>query len=90
LLVLNPFYFVVRLAAGIAAAGRGMGDTAHFPGLRGKLTMACGLVCGDLQALRLAPRMLRKRSTIAQIRKLTSGEVRRLILAHRLSLREVA
>jgi hypothetical protein len=52
--------------------------------------MARALIRGDLQALRMAPRMLRKRAEILRIRRLTPGEVRRLILAHRLSLKEVA
>lgn len=90
LLWLNPVYFAARLAAGLAAAGRGAGDTAHFPGLRGKWTMARALACGDWQALCMAPRILRKRSAVRRIQRLTPAEVRRLLLAHRLSLREVA
>ena len=90
LLLLNPFYFALRLAAGIAAAGRGSGDTAHFPGLRGKLAMAGALLRGDLQALRLAPRILRKRRQLRAFRRLTPSDVRRLLLAHRLPLREIA
>jgi hypothetical protein len=58
--------------------------------MRGKWAMAGALVRGDLAALRLAPRMLRKRADIRRIRRLTPGEVRRLILAHRLSLRDAA
>jgi hypothetical protein len=50
--------------------------------------MAWALVRGDLEALRLAPRMLRKRRALGQLRRLTPGEVRRLILANRLPLRE--
>ena len=68
----------------------GAGDTDHFPGLAGKWSMARALVRGDLQALRLAPRMLRKRPQIDRLRSLSPREVRRLILAHRLPLREVA
>ena len=90
LLWLNPVYFAARLLAGMAAAGQGMGDTAHFPGLRGKWAMACALIRGGLGALRLAPRMLRKRALIRRIRHLSPGDVRRLILANRLSLREIA
>jgi hypothetical protein len=52
--------------------------------------MAGALVRGDLAALRLAPRMLRKRLEIEKLRKLSPAEVRRLILEHRLSLRDVA
>ena len=90
LLWLNPFYFAVRLAAGTVAAARGAGDTAHFPGLRGKWAMARALVKGDLEALRLAPRILRKRAAIGRMRRLQPHEVRRLILGNRLRLRELA
>ena len=90
LLVLNPFYFAIRLAAGAVMAGRGAGDTAHFPGVSGKLAMASAILRGDLAAIRLAPRMLRKRAAIDRIRKLSPAGVRRLILSNRLSLREVA
>lgn len=90
LLWLNPVYFAMRLVAGAAMAGRGAGDTAHFPGLSGKWAMARAIVRGDLAALRLAPRMLRKRAEIDRLRKLSPAEVRRLLLSHRLSLREIA
>lgn len=90
LLWLNPLLFWARLAAGAVAAGRGAGDTAYFPGLAGKITMARALWRGQLQALRLAPRMWRKRAALDRIRKLSPREVRRLLLHHRLRLREVA
>jgi GT2 family glycosyltransferase len=90
LLWLNPLYFALRLVAGAAKAGRGEGDTAYFPGIGGKLRIVRALASGDWQALRMIPLMLRKRSQIDRIRKLAPGEVRRLILAHRLSLKETA
>ena len=90
LLLLNPFYFSVRLAAGLAAATRGAGDTVHFPGVSGKWAMARALLSGEFQALRLAPRMLRKRAEIRLLRRLAPAEVRRLILENRLALRETA
>jgi GT2 family glycosyltransferase len=90
LLVFNPFYYVVRLAAGAVLARRDRGDTAHFPGLSGKLRIARALLAGDFGALRLLPRILAKRSEIAAIRKLSPRELRRLLLSHRLPLREVA
>lgn len=90
LLWLNPFFFLLRIAAGIVLAQRGMGDTTHFQGWRGKLAMAGALLRADWQALRLLPRILRKRAEVDRIRKLTPGEVRRLIWAHRLPLRAVA
>jgi GT2 family glycosyltransferase len=88
LLWLNPFYYAQRLAAGLVLAGRGGGDTAYFPGVRGKLSMAAALLRGDAAALRLAPRMLRKRAGIP--RKLSPAEVRRLILGHRLGWKDIA
>jgi hypothetical protein len=90
LLWLNPFYAAVRMAAGARSAARGDGDTAYFPGLKGKLTIAWALLRGDLAALWMAPRMLRKRRAVDRVRRLPAGEVRRLILAHRLPLRETA
>jgi len=90
LLWLNPLFFALRLAAGAAMAGRGAGDTSHFPGLRGKLAMAGALVRGDWSALGMAPRILRKRKEVAALRKLSPREVRRLLWANRLRLREVA
>src|ERR1017187_6666829 len=88
LLALNPFFYAARLAAGALLAHGGHGDTAHFPGARGKLAIVRALAAGDFAALRLIPRMLRKRAQIRSIRCLTPGEVRRLLLAHRLSLAE--
>jgi len=90
LLWLNPFYFAARLVAGMIAAHRGAGDTIHFRGWSGKWKMARTLLRGDWNALRLAPRIWRKRAEIQRLRRLGPGEVRRLILRHRLSWREVA
>jgi GT2 family glycosyltransferase len=88
LLWLNPVYFAMRLIAGAAAAGRGSGDTVHFPGIGGKLRMAGSLIAGDVAALGLVPRMLAKRRGVR--RRLSGAEVRRLIFEYRLGLKEVA
>jgi GT2 family glycosyltransferase len=90
LLVLNPFYYAARLIAGAVLARGGRGDTTHFPGVTGKLAIVRALVAGDFAALRLIPRMLGKRGQLRLIRRLTPGEVRRLLAAHRLPLKEVA
>ena len=90
LLWLNPLFSLARIAAGVWASLRGSGDTSYYPGLSGKLRMAGALLRGDFEALRLAPRILRKRRQISRLRRLTPGQVRRLILANRLPLRETA
>jgi len=90
LLWLNPVFYAVRLVAGVFLARRGAGDTRHFPGFSGKLAMAGALLRGDLEALGMLPRILRKRREIASIRKLSPRAVRELLLRYRLPLREVA
>lgn len=89
LLWLNGAYYLVRISAGIWAAARGEGEISHFPGIRGKLRAAFALLKGDLAALRMLPRMLRKRTQVRKIRKLTPRQVRQLILRNRISLKEL-
>lgn len=90
LLWLNGFYYGARLLAGVSASARGSGEAAMFPGLLGKLRMAAALFRGDLEALRLAPRMLRKRKAVRAVAKLSAAEVKAFILRHRISLRELS
>lgn len=86
LLVLNPFFFAIRILAGVAASASGQGDLAAFPGAGGKLRVAWALLRGQWQALRMMPRTLKKRAAIERIALLTSAQRRKLILSNRLSL----
>lgn len=90
LLCLNGVYYAARMVAGAWAAARGRGEASRFPGLRGKITIASALLKGGVSALALTPKMLRKRREIRRFRKLSPAEVRRLILSHRISLREIS
>jgi GT2 family glycosyltransferase len=90
LLCLNPFFYLARLAAGLWAAVRNQGEFTRFPGLAGKCRVALAVIHGDLAALRLAPRMLRKRRQIDALRTLTPRQVRELILRHRIPVRTLA
>lgn len=90
LLWLNIPFYIARLAAGSVAALRGRGEIARYPGWRGKLRAACALLKGDLAALPLMPKMLAKRRQLRAIRKLTSGEIRRILLAQRIPLRALS
>ena len=85
----NPLYYALRLGAGVWAAITGQGEVGKYPGVRGKLSAALAMLKGDWQALRLIPRMLAKRGEMARIRKLSPREVRKLILDHRISLRQL-
>jgi GT2 family glycosyltransferase len=90
LLALNKFYYASRLLAGAVAAWRGQGETAAFPGFSGKLKLIAGLVLGDLAALVAIPRTLVKRARLAPIRKLSASQIRALIMANRISLRDLS
>jgi GT2 family glycosyltransferase len=87
LLWLNGPYYMARIAAGLLAAVRGKGEIEKFRGWREKRRAVLALLKGDLAALRLLPRMLRKRREMARIRRLHPREVRALILRHRIALR---
>ena len=89
LLPLNPYYFALRLASGLAAAAGGKGEMARFPGLGNKLRLAGTIVRADLAALRLLPRMLRKRREVRRLAKLTPTQIRRLILKNRIPVRDL-
>jgi GT2 family glycosyltransferase len=87
LLLLNPYYFALRLASGLAAAAGGRGEMARFPGPANKLRLAWTILRADLAALRLLPRMLRKRRQVRCIAKLTPAEIRKLIFENRIPVR---
>jgi GT2 family glycosyltransferase len=89
LLWLNPFYYVARLAAGVRAAVRGEGETALFPGWRGKWRLIRAMVWGDWEALWILPKMLRKRRAVRRMARLNQRQVKQLILDHRIDLREL-
>jgi len=90
LLALNPFYYAGRLIAGAGAAWRGEGETAMFRGFSGKLKLVAGLILGDLAGLAAIPGTLIKRARLRGIRKLSNGQIRALIIEHRISLRDLA
>lgn len=90
LLCLNGAYWIARMAAGMWAAATGKGEAARFTGTAGKLRIATALIRGQLSALPLLPKMLWKRRTIRRLRKLPPSGVRRLILTHRISLKELS
>jgi GT2 family glycosyltransferase len=87
LLLLNPFYFMARLAAGLLAAAGDKGEMARFPGLWNKIRLAWTILRADVAALKMAPQTLRKRRRLRPILKMSPAEVRRLILTNRIPLR---
>jgi GT2 family glycosyltransferase len=90
LLWLNGAYLLARVAAGLWAALRGRGEIRHYPGPAGKLTAAWALLRGTASALPMLPAMLRKRRALKTTRRLTARQIRRLLLDHRIPLRDLA
>jgi len=89
LLWLNGPYYLARLVSGTWAALRGRGEASLFPGLGGKVRVGLALLKGDWEALRMLPRMWRKRRRMRAIRKLTPRQARELILRYRIPLRDL-
>ncbi len=87
LLLLNGYYYGLRLLAGLYAAVRGRGEANRYPGWKGKLVMAGSLLKGDLSALRMLPRILAKRREIERFQKLSPTEIRALLNRYRIPLR---
>ena len=90
LLWLNGGYYTIRLVAGLWAALLGKGEAGRHPGFRGKVRMAAALIKGDLAALFLLPRMLRKRRSLRSFRKLTPRQLKQLLLQNRIPLRQLS
>jgi len=86
LLLLNPFFFAIRILAGAVAASSGGGDIAAFPGIAGKCRVIWALLRGQWQALLMIPQTLAKRAAVDRMAVLTPAQRRKLILSNRLSL----
>lgn len=87
LLLLNWYYFALRLAGGLMAAAGEKGEMARFPGIWGKLRLAGAVALANFAAVAMLPRILRKRRAVRRLAKLTPAQIRRLILNNRISVR---
>jgi hypothetical protein len=90
LLWANGAYLLARMAAGLWAALRNRGELRHYRGTGGKFRAALALGWGTLSALPLIPRMLAKRRAFRPKRRLNPAGIRRLLMAHRITLKELS
>jgi GT2 family glycosyltransferase len=90
LLWLNVPYYLLRLGAGLVAAARNRGEISKYRGIGGKIRAGFALLKGDLAALWMAPKTLRKRRDVRRIARLTPKQVKELILQYRIPLRELS
>lgn len=90
LLWANGAYYLARIVAGAWAALRNRGELRRYSGLTGKLRAATALLWGTISALPMIPSMLRKRRAFRPKHRLTSRQIRQLLLRHRILLREIS
>jgi GT2 family glycosyltransferase len=86
LLWLNGAYYLKRIAAGLLAALRNRGELRRYS----KPQAAMAFLRGTITALPLLPRMLRKRRAFKSRHRLSSRQIRALLLRHRISLQEIS
>ena len=84
LLLLNPFYYLLRLAASALAALRGRGEAARYPS---KIAVARALLRADAAALRMLPRMLAKRRHL--VRRISTRDLYTFLHTYRIPLRKL-
>jgi GT2 family glycosyltransferase len=89
LLWANGLYFSARLIAGAIAGFRGRGEAARFHGVGEKWRLGKALLRGTAEAARMAPATWRKRRSMRPLRRLSSKQVRELLLRYRISLKEL-
>ena len=90
LLWLNGVYLLARLAAGAVAALTNRGEISRFEGPWNKLRALGAFLRGDLEALLMLAKTIRKRRQMRRLQKLSPGELRSLILRYRISLGELS
>jgi GT2 family glycosyltransferase len=90
LLWANGAFLLARIGAGMWAAARNRGEMRHYPGMGGKFTAALALLRGMAEAFPRIPATLRKRRALREKRRLTGRQIRRLLLANRIGLRELS
>ncbi len=90
LLWASDAYHFVRVVAGLWAAIRNRGELRHYPGAMGKLRVASAMLLGKWSALPMIPSMLRKRKAFRSKHRLTSRQIRGLLLHYRIKLKELS
>lgn len=90
LLILNPFFYGMRLVSGMLAGVKGEGEAGQVRGIRAKIELGFTLLAADLEALGGIRKMWRKRKLWRSRRVLHDRELFALLRRHRLSLSELS
>ena len=89
LLWANGAYYLIRVGAGLWSALRNRGELRRYTGTKGKLNAATALLRGTVSAIPMIPSMLRKRRAFQPKHRLSPEQIRKLLLRHRIPLREL-
>lgn len=89
LVLLNPFFFLLRLFSGILAGASGKGEAGRFEGNRAKIELALALLRANLQAWRGFGRMWAKRRQLRRQRKMSDAQLIALLRRYQISLAEL-
>ncbi len=88
LLWLNGVFYAIRFLAGAWASITGEGEISSFPGWRKKLQVVMAMLRADCRAIKMLPRMLRKRRRI--LRRLTTRQLRTLLWKNSIPLSQLS
>jgi len=90
LLLLNPFFYALRLLAGLLAGISGSGESGQVEGIRAKIDLGLTLLRADIEAISGLAKMWRKRRAWRKLRKLDDSSLVALLQQHQLSLAELS
>jgi len=90
LLLLNPFFYALRLLAGLLAGISGSGESGQVEGIRAKIDLGLTLLRADIEAISGLAKMWRKRRAWRKLRKLDDSSLVALLKQHQLSLAELS
>jgi GT2 family glycosyltransferase len=89
LLLLVPFFTIVRYLVQVMVVVSAKGSGGEFLGSGSKSALIRAILKGTWDALAGTPRMLRKRARIMGSRKISGGEMARLLRKYRMGFREL-
>ncbi len=89
MMVLVPLFTMVRYAEQVAAVVSGSGSGGEFLASGSRWACVKAIMKGTWDAFTGIPRMLKKRGQVMRTRKITAGEMARLLKCYRLSFKEL-
>lgn len=90
ILLLSPFYTILRLGFQAYGIISGKGAAAKFKKEYSAFHLFCIFIKAQISALKGLPRMVRKRREIKKITRLNPNEIKTLLKSYRMNVKEIA